>query len=212
MRRFLASVGALFALCTLLSGAARWQARHTLPPTVLALLPDESCPAPCWQGLRPGYWTGEEIERWLENPPHDWAIEEISRTGDSAYLIHVIRLPGEKPITLALDRTHSVIYDRLVLEPHDLALGDLLSGLDRPSYYEYGETMDPDRPYFARLYFPEYMLHVIVILPHGDNTLSPDSPVKWVQFIPLQWHRPLLAQDWAGPAYLSEYASYRGTP
>ncbi|MBI5958594.1 MAG: hypothetical protein HY866_07665 [Chloroflexi bacterium] len=192
-----------------LVGGARLLGRSdSLPSSVLALLPDDSCAAPCWQGLRPGYWTEGEIRRWLSDPPHGWeVVESKNRSGHSAYLWYVIRQHGGKSINLTLLRTANTQDNELALAPHDLRLGDLLSRLGQPRYY----NVLVGQKYLVLLHFPDNSLTVVIAMPQGDSFLSPELPVYVLAYSFHPWDA-LLHTKWNGPMHLSEFLNGRGTP
>lgn len=205
-------------LCTLVVGAARWQARHTLPPAVTALLPDDSCPAPCWQGLRPGYWTDDEIQHWLDDPPHGWrsAIQGPQTPPAGSQQVWEISPHEGPPMTLTLDHSANPVDDVLTLKPTDLRLGELMTGLGRPAYFDYAAYGDTppgtDRQFYAWLHYPDRMITVMVTLPAGQTYLSPAAVVETVVYSPLGWNRSLTSADWHGPERLDDYLTVRGTP
>jgi hypothetical protein len=212
MRQLLVLSGGVLMLCAALIGGTRALARRDLPAHVQALLPDPSCPAPCWQGLRPGYSTTDDILNWIANPPDGWHVilpftsKEIICQYGSACII----LPDQVRFDLAAIGTGSTQAFFEVL-PYELTLGDVLVALGEPDAIGFNLGASQNTVDFRLYYLDDYLIvngQVSIkgtVISPDDPELSPTTQIAWLQYQAQPMSRPLLAFDWRGFGSLARY-------
>ena len=212
MRQVLVLTTGVLILCAALIGGTRALARRDLPAHVQALLPDPLCPAPCWQGLRPGYSTPENITDWVKNPPEGWHIEVPSESADFPCQMGFACLVLPDGINIYLGVTSSspteVIFGVVPLE---LTLGDVLVALGEPDAIGFNLGISPDSVDFRLYYLDEYLtvfgrvgFNGVVLSP-DDPDLTPTTQIEWLQYQAQPMSRPLLAFEWRGFGSLARY-------
>lgn len=203
MWRLFASIAGLFAVCAALTGAIHAAARRDPPARIAALLPDSSCPAPCWQGLRPGYATARDLQSWLDTPPQGWTLRRLDDGTPSDGSLRSWAISGGTSLTLTVIQTPHPTSDQLMIDPPALTLGDLIAAHGEPAYFDV--YSDPPLRVIVRLYYPADRLIALMALPAGDNFLWPSRRIDSLIYSAVPWARPLLAFDWRGPIRLIIY-------
>jgi hypothetical protein len=67
-----------------------------IPDLITGFLSDQSCGAPCWQGLIPGKSTGGDMDRYLENlDPQEWPVKRSKATLTGCTKKQINDRPGE---------------------------------------------------------------------------------------------------------------------
>lgn len=216
VRPILILFAALLALCTGLIGGVHALARQGSPPArVAALLPDDDCAAPCWQGLRPGYVDPDAMAAWLDDPPGAWVARDASdELGEVPNVVENWRIwldqtaaaPADSLVLTTL-RVHSPLLDEIQLAQAALALGELVEALGPPPYLDF--YLDYDRPGIEqvafRLYYPEQRLIAEGVLPISRPVLLPETHLTRLRYPAHPWGRPALAFDWRGLGHVRRY-------
>ncbi len=200
MRLLFASIVGLFAVCTALTGLVHAAARRDPPARVAALLPDPDCAAPCWQGLRPGYASARDLQAWIDAPPPGWTLtrqEDLVPT-DGSLQHWMIQQPATLRLTIL--QSPQPTNDQLMLEPRDLALGDLIAAHGAPEYFDLAVLPSPRL--IIRLYYPADRLIAQITLATGAHFLWPSTRIDSLIYSAVPWTRPLVALDWRGPIRL----------
>jgi hypothetical protein len=201
-RRFLLAVARLWLSGAVLVAGTHLLARRAPPDRVSALLPDPTCTAPCWQGLRPGYIAPDRLEAWIGDPPGDWQPSPLHSDLTRIGLIDSwqIRLPDAAPLILTTWRIHSPAVDRLDVAQADLRLGDVIAALGEPDFLEFnlGPSSQGQVMVEFRLYYPRSSLIVLGSVLAEAPYLAPYTAVEALIYQALPWSRPALAVNWRG--------------
>jgi hypothetical protein len=212
LSRLCALITGLLILCTALIGGTRALARRHPPSHVAAVLPDDRCRAPCWQGLRPGTIDPDALHRWLSDPPHGWQAIPVQPDGSSAGVIDSwqIDLPDAAPLTLTVERVHPPQVDRLIVSQADLTLGDVIAALGEPDFIDFylDRTLTGTATLSFRLYYRESrVIAGGLVVPGADKMahLWPYTPVEALVYEAEPWARPVLAFDWRGFGSTARY-------
>jgi len=209
-RLFLATTASLFLLLVLVIGGTRLAARRDPPDSVAALLPDPACPAPCWQGLRPGTISSDALHDWLHTLPDGWhsddpPIQEVAAGVRDRWRID---MPGADPLFFTLDRIHSPLVDRLIVSPPDLRLGEVIAALGTPDYVDFmiiaPRATQPGKLEW-RLYYERQRVMIRSLVSLDDVYLYPDLLVDALIYEAAPWGRPVLAFDWRGFGSFTRY-------
>lgn len=200
--RVFAWIAALLAGCTALIGGIHALARQQDPPPhVAALLPDPTCPAPCWQGFRPGYMEGDALQSWLADPPDGWRVTG----GDGTLPLPVdrwqVQLAGGAQFYIDLMRIHSPAVDQIsLLDLPGLQVGHLIAALGAPSFVDF--FLGSDSQLWMRMFYPDERLIAQMIVP---DDLRPGIRVDYLIYDAMPWSRPALAFDWRGFGSITRY-------
>jgi hypothetical protein len=205
LRPALTILAILWLACGLLAGGVLALTRWGGPPErVAALLPDESCPAPCWQGLRPGWVEQEQVPAWLAGLPDSWQVEplETEATLPRPSNMYDVTVPGGA-FRLSLSRLHDPATEIIAVLPRDLVLGDLLAALGAPDYvaFRIGDSLDV----LATLYYEEAHMWAECRIEDVAYAIRPATPVYALVYDAVPWSRPALAFDWLGLGSLDRY-------
>jgi hypothetical protein len=203
MWRLFASIVGLFAVCAALTGMIHAASRRDPPARVAALLPDPECPAPCWQGLRPGYASARDLQTWIESPPRGWTLKRLEDGTPSDGSLQSWSISGSASLTLTVLQSPQPTNDQLMIDPPALTLGDLIAAHGAPDYFDV--YMDPPLRVVVRLYYPADRLIALLLLPAGDHFLWPSQHIDSLIYSAVPWARPLVALDWRGPFRLTIY-------
>jgi len=192
MRKVFRFIVALLVMVLLLTFVVRVAARQqSAPETVKILLPDDSCPPPCWIGV-----NTDETE-------HAQTVEAI---------MSLPRAMQEGIIewTFGTDAVQTVRLERgrdVVLRTEGIRLGEILSALDLPDYQLRGNLFNQRRSFageYVRFYFAEEHLTVAVDTTENGR-ISPESPVIQMAYPAGPFPEPPNSHVWQGfiqmPAY-----------
>ncbi|MBN1679796.1 MAG: hypothetical protein JW966_05860 [Anaerolineae bacterium] len=201
--------GGLLLACVLVIGGTHAFARRDIPAHVAAMLPDPDCPAPCWQGFRPGYITDDVWEQWFDSQPAGWQItpDQSSAANPDPGGAWTITLPDGRAITLTMLIMARPTQDALFVSQDSLTLGDIINALGAPAFidFNYGLTIAGKDTLDYHVYYPRQRLIVNGFVPPGSTRLSPDTPVSTLAYEAMPWTRPVLAFDWRGFGSLTRY-------
>lgn len=166
--------------------------REGTPAHVAIVLPDDSCAAPCWQGIRPTSMGQAEIEEKLAQLP------AVQRLGDGVWVF--------SPDTV---REYSASYfvNTLVLRATHLRLGDLLAALGEPDYQTMQKVLEqPSRNevMLVRLYYEQKQM-ILLVSTELDGRLTVNMPLAGVLYPDKYYAQPFYTQRWLGGRWLSDY-------
>ncbi len=196
MQRFLVGIGSIFVVCTGLIGAVHAVSRQDPPPRVAVLLPDDGCPAPCWQGLRPGAISEEAVEQWAADRPAGWRVEPVNSMGP--VYDWQVQVAGAS-FGLMIDQGTLPTIDRISLLPDDLTIGDLIAALGEPDYVTINAGPSGGAAIEVHLFYAAERLIADGALYQGHDLMLPgDLPVAGLRYEAQPWGRSVVALDWRG--------------
>jgi hypothetical protein len=191
MIRLVVLVGLLWGGCALLIGGIQQAAVQRSDATAISfLLPSLACKAPCWQGLRPGAATPEEVRALAEEQGGQALEDKDSR---EAWVF------AEAPLLfLYFDLAHS----RITLTPTTLRLGEVIAILGVPDAQQVLFEVDARRLSQQRqveLYYQAEQVIFRVTLA-ADERLTPQLPIR--QIVYARFAPAYYAQPWQGFVFL----------
>lgn len=202
MKPITISLVILFLLLTLLANAARQvgQAAET-PEQVAIMLPDDSCPAPCWNGLNPDHADhASTVARVmsLPNAAHSGILEWTFALDEA--LPQQVRLEGGR---------------YFILWPRGVRLGDVLTVMGMGDYQLRGSVIDRRRfnanqEYLQLFYEDEQM--TVTVFASLEGRLSPEMPVQMITYPVRPLERPTTAHEWQGFIQMQAYPINRFGP
>jgi hypothetical protein len=201
MIRFLLLSGLVFGVALILIGGVHALADHAVPGRVAVLLPDASCAAPCWQGLRPGHTRPVMLNDWLDHPPAGWHVRPARGRGTPpGFSNWQATLPGAVTFYITVVRIDNPAMDRLRLMEEELRLGDVILALGTPNFIgvERRPGASGEEHWQLRLYYRLHQLIVVAALPLHAVSLTPDVRVEGLVYEAVAWDRPVEALDWPG--------------
>jgi hypothetical protein len=159
------------------------------------MLPDLTCPAPCWSGWRVVLEAGPQAEARLEQDPRFTPESEGNFAGTWRY-----------------QEVGYLWYgDHLSLYMEGSRLGDWLAALGPPDYQALLRTLNPHNgreEYLVTLYYQPEQVKVLLAINHQQR-LSVDSPIQSVQYPRQYFTRPFLTFDWLGLLRLEFYPPFK---
>jgi len=158
------------------------------PPVDNSLLTGDPCEPPCWQGLKPGESTLEEVNAWMRtsgfvSPPtvHRSALH---RGGGELvglsiwWQSNVWGAGGSNNFDI-----HGGVLDSITIHPHyDVPLGRLINRYGPPEKYVAGRPISGPLYYDVTLYYPVHGFTAGLVLRYDDPTLRPETGVGSVWY------------------------------
>ncbi len=160
------------------------------PPTVAILLPDQSCTAPCWRGIRAVVTSKEEGAVILNQLPQ---VEPIQ---DYAWRF---TYQHEEYIAWFLSSL-------TLLAPH-IRLGDILAVMGEPDYQTQQIAVNlttGDKEKLVYLYYEKQQVIVLVSVPL-EGRLSMETPLAAFEYPRNYYARPFYTYEWLGLIWLDKY-------
>jgi hypothetical protein len=179
--------GMSFAIC----GIAQQQAT---PPLVKLVLPDETCPPPCWNGIN----TNEDdhaatVER----------IMELPHAQQAGLLQWTFALDGETLQQVRLENGRDFI-----LKPQGVRLGDMLLALGKGEYQVRGYAVSgSESGQYVSWFYPEQRILFTVFIPTGGR-LSSLTPVHQITYPAGVFPEPDVRHGWVGFLQMEAYPGY----
>lgn len=189
MRRTVKLLKAVLSLCLLQIILA--SCRGELPSADWGLLTGEPCEPPCWQGLTPGYSTGDEVDSFLESSDLVDRASVWQDRGGCGLIVHW-RSPTSYRRGGGLSSHQSnwlcvgdgILREMEVSLDYDFAIEQLLARYGPPEKLDAVRGGPPERPYVAvPLYYPERGMMAQVELPLNDIQLRPETKVVRVWYM-----------------------------
>ena len=165
--------------------------RQSTPVYVQAILPDSSCPAPCWNGIRPAFIREQEITSVMNQLP------DVQQVADWQW-------------TFSPDAKHRLdvyFYGVLALTSDAIRLGDVLAVLGAPDYQTLQHVLDSqtfEPATLVRLFYDREQVILIVAL-YADERLSAEMPLGAVNYRKEYFARPFYSYDWLGHIWLDRF-------
>lgn len=160
--------------------------RAGTPPAVAILLPDDSCTAPCWHGIRSVVTSKEEVAVILSQLPHAQQIQDYAWQ-----------------FTYANEEYSAWFLSRLSVRAPHIRLGDVMAVMGVPDYQTLQFEVDmTDKEYLIYLYYEKQQAIVVVSVPQKGR-LSAETPLLSVAYPRNYYARPFHAYDWSGYSWLS---------
>jgi len=190
----------IFVLCAILIGVVRGVLPHQPPPEIAALLPDVSCTAPCWQGLRPGYSTPDDVQQRLTDSRWPDAVVDGGTAGSVEEWTAVL---GDDARLWFGYSSQSPAQNELQLRPAHLRVGDVIAALGEPDAVAFAYVY-PHRSVRSRvelefrLYYRASGLMASGTLPPYAVELDAAQRVEVLNYPALALTLPLLAFEWRG--------------
>ncbi|HVO70570.1 MAG TPA: hypothetical protein VMT24_11020 [Aggregatilineaceae bacterium] len=212
--RFLAVIGSLFALCITVVAGTHAFARRDPPPRMAALLPDPTCPKPCWQGFHPSQIDPFALQAWFNDPPHGWQARYYHIRGappgyDENW---EVSLPQGGTFDVSIVRWRDV--DLIRLYAPGLTVGDALAALGKPGFISL--SLKPIRSGTTGieidLVFPAYDLVVETLLSDDAGYLGADTPVRGLVYEPISSDSIPVTLAWSGFGPVQRYFGGTSAP
>jgi len=212
--RFLTGIGGLLALCIAVVGGTHALARRDPPPRIAALLPDPTCPPPCWQGFQPSQIDPFALQAWLTNPPHGWQARYYHLRGappgyDENW---EVSLPEGGTFDVSIVRWRDV--DLIRLFAPGLTVGDVLAALGEPGYLNL--SLQPIRSGATGieidLVYPDYDLVAETLLSDEVGYFGADTPVRSLVYAPPSGGDLTIPLPWSGFGPVQRYFSSTSAP
>jgi hypothetical protein len=192
MQKFLRSFAALLMILLLLTLFVRAAGRQQAEPEALQiLLPDDTCPAPCWIGV-----NTDETE-------HAETVAAIMSLPGAAQ-------EGLIEWTFGSDALQTVRLERgrdVILRTAGIRLGQVLAVLGLPDYQIRGNIFDQRRSIsgeYVRLFFAEEHL-MVTVNPTESGRISPQTPVIQMSYPAGPFPEPPDSHTWQGYIQMSAY-------
>jgi hypothetical protein len=193
----------LFALCASLIGVTRAAARLADPPAyVAAVLPAGGCPAPCWQGLRPGQITGAQLDGWLAALPSGWTLLLEDAPVTASRTDYRFRFNSGETLSVNIIDLAPNGQQAIEVSHPALRLGDLLAALGPPAYLSFTRQ---DDGLGVRLFYPDHQLFARAALAPGDAAIAPELPIQTIHYHATPLSRALLGTNWRGLGKIGRY-------
>lgn len=209
MLRALALTAATLLTLTALIAGTRLLARTDPPPEVAIVLPDDTCPTPCWQGLRPGYLTAGDVAAWLDAPPAGWQVSDVYPTSATIPAASVpvswrITGPGHQAISVYLPHATGPFANQIELAPARLTLGDVVAALGPPAGVDLLRSNSGVFTFVStQVYYPAHNL-IVKLMP--GVRLDASARVASLIYIPVRLAESVYSQPWRSFGSYLRYA------
>ena len=194
MRKFLSLFVVLLLILLLMTFVVRVAARQQeVPQTLQILLPDDTCPAPCWIGV-----NTDETE-------HEATVDAImSLPGAENVGLLEWTFGSDAPQTVRLERGRDV-----VLRTAGVRLGQVMAVLGLPDYQIRGNIFDVRRSIsgeYVRFFFAdEHMM--VTVNASDDSRVSPQAPVIQIAYPAGPFPQPTDSHTWQGYIHMPAYTA-----
>jgi len=196
MTRGAAGVGALFLGMVLLIASVSASARRQSPPATAArMLPDASCPAPCWNGIH------------TDTTSHAATVERIKTLPDAQQMGIIewhFRL-DDHPQRLRLERGRDLVF-----RSSGLQVGAIIAALGLPDFQVRGSAYDQATGIsgtYVSLYYANQRVIYTAMLP-AEKRLSPLAQIVQVIYPAGPFPQPVTAHTWQGWGWIDLYAAH----
>lgn len=173
----------IFNLC--LSGGLHVLATQN-PNSLSLLLPDQSCPAPCWYGIN------------TDTLDHAATVEKIMTLPQAQGLIEwSFQMDGQEQ-RLRLENGRDIY-----LSPQNMRVGDLIRLMGLADHQTKGSAYDGQNSYqYLQFFYAEARFVATVLLPYGNERLRPSTPIRQLIYPtgPFETHES--AHPWQGFVWL----------
>jgi hypothetical protein len=194
MRKFLSFFVCLLLILLLMTFVVHAAARQQDAPQALQiLLPDDTCPAPCWIGV-----NTDETE-------HAATVDAIMSLPGAAQ-------EGIIEWTFGSDARQTVRLERgrdIEIRTAGVRLGQVMAVLGLPDYQIRGNIFDARRSVsgeYVRFYFADE--HMMVTVNASDtNRISPQTPVIQIAYPAGPFPQPSDSHLWQGYLHMPAYSA-----
>lgn len=164
--------------------------RAGTPPAVAVLLPDDTCTAPCWRGIRSVVTSKAEGTVILSQLPDAQPIQD-----------YAWRFTYEDEVYIAW-----FLSSLTLLAPH-VRLGDILAAMGEPDYQTQQVAVNLNtgaKEKLISLYYEKQQVIVLVSVS-SQGRVSVEMPLAAFEYPDNYYAQPFYSWEWLGAIWLAKY-------